>query len=298
MNGLQAKQTIVDDSLRETKVHGTAGFPIGVYLDDFSDFENGYICWHWHEEPQLTMILEGDFVCQVEAEELPLRAGDIIFINSGLLHQIRPCRHKTGRLYSFIWRGELFGNRDCDVYRQCVEPVFSGNMPFFMWRQKEEREQTAAVLREIVELYEDQRAAYQLRITMLLSQIWLEIYDRLPDSGTAVSPEIQRDKQRVKAAMQYMQENYQGQLSLERIAEAAFISRSELCRSFQRTLHMTPMEFLMEYRIRQSLILLKNRELRILDVAEMTGFCSPSHFGTHFCKYMGCTPKEYRAGNL
>lgn len=298
MTELQARQTIVDDSLREIKVHGTAGFPMGVYLDDFSDFENGYICWHWHEEPQLTMILEGEFVCQVEAEEIRLKEGDIVFVNSGLLHQIKPCRHKTGKLYSIIWRGELLGNRDSDTYRYCVEPVFYGNLPYFLWKEENAKEKTAAVLREIVELYGKKQGAYQLRIAMLVSHIWLELYDRLPRNETALPPKVQRDKLRVKAAMQYMQENYREQLGLDEIAEAVFISRSELCRSFQRTLHMAPMEFLMEYRIRQSLILLKNRELRILDVAEMTGFCSPSHFGTHFRKYMGCTPKEYRAGNV
>lgn len=109
-----------------------------------------------------------------------------------------------------------------------------------------------------------------------------------------VRAESVRDKQRVKAAIQYMQENYQEQLRLDDIAEAAYISRSELCRSFQRTINMTPMEFLMQYRIRQSTVLLKNRDLRISDIAEMTGFCSPSHFGSHFHKYMGCTPGEYR----
>ena len=93
-----------------------------------------------------------------------------------------------------------------------------------------------------------------------------------------------------------MQENYQESLKLDDIANAAYISRSELCRGFQRTLQMTPMEFLMQYRIRQSTVLLKNMDLRILDIAEMTGFSSPSHFGSYFRKYMGCTPREYRKG--
>ena len=115
---MKATQTIVDDSLRETKMHGTEGFPLAVYLDDFADFENGYICWHWHEEVQVTMIIEGAFLCQIEAEQLHLKEGDIVFINSGLMHQIRPCMLAQGKLYSFIWRGELIGNtRGSDITR-------------------------------------------------------------------------------------------------------------------------------------------------------------------------------------
>ena len=73
MKEIQAKQTIVDDSLREIKGHGTEDFPIAVYFDDFFDFENGFISWHWHEEVQITMILEGDFICRVErvSESIP-----------------------------------------------------------------------------------------------------------------------------------------------------------------------------------------------------------------------------------
>ncbi len=296
MERLRATQTIVDGSLRETKVHGTEGFPIGVYLDDFADFENGYICWHWHEEVQLTMILEGEFTCQVETNEIHLCEGDIAFINSGLMHQIRTCRLARGKLYSFIWRPELIGGgRNSDICQECIAPVLAGNLPYIMWdAESPHHDEMAASLRRIVSLYEEKQPAFQLRIAFLLSGLWLRIFEQIPEGKPVVRAESVRDKQRVKAAIQYMQENYQEQLRLDDIAEAAYISRSELCRSFQRTINMTPMEFLMQYRIRQSTVLLKNRDLRISDIAEMTGFCSPSHFGSHFHKYMGCTPGEYR----
>lgn len=296
MERLKATQTIVDGSLRETKVHGTEGFPIGVYLDDFADFENGYICWHWHEEVQMTMITEGEFTCQVETNEIRLQEGDIAFINSGLMHQIRPCRLAQGKLYSFIWRGELIGgSRSSDIYQECVEPVVNGGLPYIKWSSIDpEYDKTAAALQKIVSLYETKVPAYQLKILSLLSELWLGILEQIPEGKPAVKAESERDKQRVKAAIQYMQENYQEQLRLDDIADAAYISRSELCRGFQRTINMTPMEFLMQYRIRQSTVLLKNRDLRVLDVAEMTGFCSPSHFGSYFHRYMGCTPRAYR----
>lgn len=296
MERLRATQTIVDGSLRETKVHGTEGFPIGVYLDDFADFENGYICWHWHEEVQLTMIIEGAFTCQVETNEIHLAEGDIVFINSGLMHQIRPCKLAQGKLYSFIWRGELIGgSRGSDIYQECVVPVINGNLPCIKWDSKSPGySKIAASLHEIVRLYMQKEPAYQLKISVLLSDLWLGIFDQVPGENAVVSASLERDKRRVKAAIQYMQENYQEQLRLDDIADAAYVSRSELCRSFQRTINMTPMEFLMQYRVRQSTVLLKNRDLRVLDIAEMTGFCSPSHFGSYFHKYMGCTPREYR----
>ncbi len=298
MEKMKATQTIVDDSLRETKMHGTEGFPLAVYLDDFADFENGYICWHWHEEVQVTMIIEGAFLCQIEAEQLHLKEGDIVFINSGLMHQIRPCMLAQGKLYSFIWRGELIGNtRGSDIYKECVEPVLTGNLSYMVWDSNSPSyQETQVLLKKVVNLFAGRELTYQLQIVILLSSLWLQIFEKMPKEKDIVSADVKRDKQRVKAALQYMQENYQESLKLDDIANAAYISRSELCRGFQRTLQMTPMEFLMQYRIRQSTVLLKNMDLRILDIAEMTGFSSPSHFGSYFRKYMGCTPREYRKG--
>ena len=80
----------------------------------------------------------------------------------------------------------------------------------------------------------------------------------------------------------------------EAIAQAAMTNRSELCRCFRRVLDTTPNEFLTRYRLDRALELMENPELRVSDIAEQTGFCSPSHFGTHFIKYVGCTPLQYR----
>lgn len=296
MEGMRATQTVVDGSLRETKMHGTEGFPVAVYLDDLAEFENGYICWHWHEEVQATMIIEGAFTCQIEAEEFHMEAGDIIFINSGAMHQIRPCALAQGKLYSFIWRGELpAGGRNSDIYKECIGPVLTGTMSHVLWDHNDpSHDEAADILERVVRLYVEREPSYQLQILILLSRLWLKVLERLPDEQESASGEARRDKERVKAALQYMQERYQEPLRLDEIADAAFISRSELCRSFQRVLHLTPMEFLMQYRIRQSTVLLRNRDLRISDIAEMTGFSSPSHFGSHFRRYMGCTPSGYR----
>ena len=295
---LQGKQTIVDDNLREVKAHGTEGFPIGIYLDDFSDFENGYICWHWHEEVQATMILEGDFLYQLDGKEMKMSPGDIIFINSGLLHQIRPCVREQGKLYSFIWRAELIGGKHTDIYKECIAPVLNRRINSVFWSNKDKNhEKIADCLRKAVLFYEKKEGPYQLQVQQQIASFWLELYERVEHECMDEIEENSgndRDSKRVKAALQYIYEHYQESVKLDEIAQAAYVSRSELCRSFQRIVQTSPMEFLMQFRIRQATVLLKKQDLRIADVAEMVGFCSPSHFGSNFMKYMGCTPKEYR----
>ena len=301
MEHLKATETIVDSSLHETKKHGSDGFPFAVYLDDFSHFQNGYICWHWHEEVQITLIIEGDFTCQIGSEKVILRPGESIFFNSRVLHQILPNQKNSGKLYSFIWQGDMLaGNQECDVYRNCIDYLLQSERRYFAFHIDHANcMQLSNALLRIVNLMSEKEKFYELRVYNQLSKIWLGLCECASDSdlsehrSSSYAQKI-KDEERVKSALLYMQANYGEDISLDEIAKAAMTSRSELCKSFRRTLDTSPKEFLMQYRIRQSLLLLENLNLRIADISEMVGFSSPSHYGSCFMKYVGCTPLQYR----
>ena len=58
--------------------------------------------------------------------------------------------------------------------------------------------------------------------------------------------------------------------------------------------HMTPWEYLLEYRLSRSMELLEKKDLNISEIAEMTGFCTVSYYITAFKRKTGDTPLEYR----
>ena len=121
-------------------------------------------------------------------------------------------------------------------------------------------------------LYTQHPALYHLQIKILLSQIWLLLCRQEGEAPEPMTPERERDEERLKRAMNYMHAHYGEHFSLEELARQALTSRSELCRCFRRMLGMPPKEFLMQYRIQQAEILLKNSAYSIADVAEFTGF--------------------------
>lgn len=296
MEQINGNETIVDKSLKEVKRHGSDGFPMGVYLDDFSHFQNGYICWHWHNEVQITLIIEGDFTCQVGNEKQLLTPGDSIFINSCALHQIIPCKKSFGKLYSFIWRADMLaGNMECDLYNECIKNILDDSQKYYIYKNNnKDRAKLQATLMRIVSLYSEKQRFYKLKIYHQLTGIWMSLCDYSKENINTDSIMKLRDDERVKDAMKYMQEHFDENISLEDIARATMISRSELCKSFRRAVDTSPKEFLIQFRIRQSMSFLEKPELRIADIAEMTGFSSPSHFASSFLRYVGCTPLQYR----
>ena len=69
----------------EKKQHGTMDFPIEYYhVDEHHPRYN--MPFHCHKELEIIRILEGILFLKLDDEEFEAKAGDIIFINEGVIH--------------------------------------------------------------------------------------------------------------------------------------------------------------------------------------------------------------------
>ena len=62
--------------------------------------------------------------------------------------------------------------------------------------------------------------------------------------------------------MQFIHENYRRNLSLDEIAAQSMISKSSALNLFRSYLHITPVNYLINYRLKQAALLLSPREYR------------------------------------
>ena len=92
----------------------------------------------------------------------------------------------------------------------------------------------------------------------------------------------------------YIQANYAEHMSLSDIAASAAISTRERTRCFKNTIHKTPFEYLMDYRLDMAEKMLKNTEEPILDIAMKCGFSNGAYFGKIFKEQRVITPGAFR----
>ena len=153
------QKTVVDTSLRELRRHGSDDFPIGIYRDDFSEFEHGQIAWHWHDEIQFDYIIKGTILVQVGTSEFVLKPGESIFINTGMLHRLVPVDEKRRELInsesdthvidSFVCSWKLAeSDRLSRAYRECVAPMLLAKTDGFALSEEESQ-----LLRKMAEQY-------------------------------------------------------------------------------------------------------------------------------------------------
>ena len=131
----------------------------------------------------------------------------------------------------------------------------------------------------------------QMRMNVLLLEIiyrCMRIYE-----GTTDSSDIPAN-QRVREAYEYINENFTGDCSLEKLAAAIHLTPNYLHTIFTRQIGMTPLAYVTHKRIEQAKLQMMTGEKSMQEIALSLGFCSQSHFNKVFKSRCGITPAQYR----
>lgn len=112
------------------------------------------------------------------------------------------------------------------------------------------------------------------------------------NSVSITSPHSETKKNVLMSAMHEMATNFD--LTLGDIAKNLNISEEHFCRTFKSYTGLRPLEYLNNLKIQHAKELLKKSDKDISEIAEMSGYLSPSYFTMIFKRYTGTTPKKYR----
>lgn len=98
----------------------------------------------------------------------------------------------------------------------------------------------------------------------------------------------------VDAARAFLDLSFREDVGLKDVAAAASTSPFHLVREFKRHVGQTPRQYLIERRIGEAKVLLRDTGRSVTQVAHACGFNSVSHFSTTFRARTGVTPSAFR----
>lgn len=98
----------------------------------------------------------------------------------------------------------------------------------------------------------------------------------------------------VYKTMEYVRANYDKKLSLDEIAKNAFLSKAYLSSIFKEEIGESLTNYINRVRIEKSRVLLLDKEISLIDIANLCGFEDQSYFTRVFKKMVGISPKKYR----
>lgn len=99
-------------------------------------------------------------------------------------------------------------------------------------------------------------------------------------------------------SIEFIRENIREQINLKDLSDKACMSTTSFYRYFKRELGMSPIEFILNEKIKYAKKLLNNPNIQINEVSYATGFEDCNYFIRLFKKHEGVTPKQYQLMNF
>ena len=96
----------------------------------------------------------------------------------------------------------------------------------------------------------------------------------------------------IKEALNYIEQNFQNDITVEGIASFCGLNRTYFGRIFKETVGKSPQEFLLSYRMTKAAELLKLTGLSVSDIGNAVGYPNQLHFSRAFKNVYRISPRE------
>ncbi len=284
---------VTDESLRETIHHGSEEYPFQYYLEDIWLFDFHCIDWHWHPEVEFVFIEKGTAECLIGSNRYVLDAGTGIFINSQVIHRFKSTESTI--IPNIVFSPLLLSQEESLIYQKYIQPVLQSATRYLIFSY--ENPEQKKILDTLVSIFTIQEpgSICEIKTIELLLKLWGMLYEDIGIIENIPAPQSSvRTQAQLQIMMQYIHKNYPYQISLEDIAKTVALSKSSVLNIFNKNIHTTPINYLVNYRLKRAAKLLVTTENNIASIARDTGFENTGYFCRKFKEIFQLTPSGYR----
>lgn len=238
---------------------------------------------HTHPFTELFYVIDGKGEFNIQGQRFPVKPNDFVIINPQVEHTELSSPDEPLEYIVLGINGLSFSN---------LTPVSEGGHPFSFFNLRDEQKDILRYLNAMVQEATSQSMSYELVCHNLLEILLIKIL-RHQHFDLEVGKQSKATKD-ISFIKHYLETYYHESIQLEDLASMTHLSRFYISHSFKKEIGMSPMEYLIAIRIKESKILLRTTNYSISQVADIVGFTTPTYFSKQFRKSTGISPTDYR----
>ena len=181
------------------------------------------------------------------------------------------------------------------IYSKYIRPEINSGIPCqvldpqISWQKK-----ILEISQQIFAIQETEEKN-ELYILQRLLEIW-ELFTLHFDlkSDSLKKRGMDHKQAKLQTMMQFIQDHYREEITLERIADSASVSKSGALHIFQSGIRISPVAYLIRYRLAVAAELLYTTQKSVSVIAAETGFSSAGYFCRKFRQHYHMSPNAYR----
>jgi len=242
---------------------------------------------HFHNNVEIITVSHGEIICNIEGAVISLKKGECILINQNIIHHIDIASQTATFTYLQFNISDFLDNTNtiCTYNKDNTKYCIDKN-----------NDELSLMTNDILNEYINQADNYEIYIhscilKLIVYMSRLNIVNIRKLSGKT-SDDI------VYNTIKYLHQNYNQQLTLDKIGKELNISKYHLSHVFKNTTGSTVMDFLTTIRFSHIETLLIKTNKNISQIAYECGFPSIQHFNKVFKKNKGLSPTQYKRYSL
>lgn len=255
------------------------------------------ILFHWHQDMEIIYVHEGQAQFHIDYDYFNSEKGDIILIRPNALHSIHP----IGDTYHFMdainFHLDLLGYSTRDhASIEYLQPLYNGQLDFARVIKPHQAgyADIRALVIEAMEVGFHQEPFFELELKSKLLALLHLLFQHGYVAPKTQSSDGYRKEEKIRKIIDYMNDHYQEELTIEHLASICGYSPTHFMNFFKKHLGVSCMDYLIHFRLKQAAELLQHSTLSILDISAEAGFTNLSNFNRQFKKVYQMTPSQYR----
>ncbi len=280
--------------------HGSTDFPLHVYYNSvpaLSDRQERLFYTHFHHHLEWIIILDGMARFEIDTEHVIGKRGDLIIVNSGLIHGASSLPGEHCEVASIVFDlSMLFGRQDDLCTEQFLAPFLNNTyaLPNRLDGSLSATKRMRSHWMHILKQFRHKKPGHTLKIKAALFDSFYEvIHASLHQELTSHTPKDYRQTLRLKQILAYMDANLTQKLTVQQLADHIHISSAHFYTFFRKMTGQSPIEYMNNLRLTRAQSMLQTNQLTVQETAARVGFDNVSYFIRLFKAKFGMTPQAF-----
>ena len=272
-----------------------AAFPFRIDEHVLSARDNADEPFHWHSYLEITRILEGSGRYYVNGQAFEVGPGDIIIFNNAELHGWQVLQREL-KVWAMVFAPGLVAGSGDFSDMGYLRPFIERGRNFRNRIGAEEgyARQIADIMGEIREEWGEQAPGCRLMIKADVLRILTMLVRHYDDGRGAPGGDRGKALRRLRPALEYIDANYCGRVTLKEAAERVYMSPNYFSHFFHAATDVSLSDYVSLRRIRKARELLETTGKSIYEIAMECGFPNSSNFYRLYRKHTGKSPRQGR----
>lgn len=279
------------------RIHDGVTYPFDAFHIELSKNREIGCLLHFHQDIELIYVDNGSFDIWLDGKAYHALKGDLVIINSNECHKIQTSSENC-RYRGIKCDPQIFYTIGLNLYdMKYVMPFLVNTSEHHRIFTKQEIENTEIpeLMYNIHNEWKSKEYGFEISIRADLLKMFLIIVRHWNKIGVKINTlDISSSgSNAIQTAVEYVGKNYANASEAE-AARLCGLSYSYFSHTFKRAMNLSFKEYVNYVRINESqkLLILENKS--VLEISEMLGFSSPSHYIQSFKKVKGESPKQFK----